>query len=246
VVKFDGFLTLYQEARTTSAEDEDSRNRLPPMSAGRSAEAARDRRRPAFHRAAAALFGSLAGQAHGRARHRPALDLRLDPAGAADRGYVRIDKKRLHAEDKGRVVTAFLENFFARYVEYDFTAGLEEQLDRISNNEIDWRDVLRDFWRDFIGAVGDIKDLRVTEVLDALDEMLGRTSSRRAPTAPIRASARTAAPASSRSSSASSAPSSAARTIRNAASPASSPPAATAAMAAACEARRGSRRPASK
>ena len=90
-----------------------------------------------------------------------------------DRGYVRLEKKRLHGEDKGRVVVAFLENFFRRYVEYDFTADLEEQLDRISNNEISWQQVLKDFWRDFIGAVNDIKDLRVTEVLDALDDMLG-------------------------------------------------------------------------
>ena len=90
-----------------------------------------------------------------------------------DRGYVRLDKKRLHGEDKGRVVVAFLENFFARYVEYDFTAALEEQLDRISNNEISWQQVLKDFWRDFIGAVDDIKDLRVAQVLDALDDMLG-------------------------------------------------------------------------
>jgi DNA topoisomerase-1 len=85
---------------------------------------------------------------------------------------VRLEKKRLHAEDKGRVVVAFLENFFSRYVEYDYTAGLEEDLDRIANKEIDWREVLRDFWRDFIGAVDDIKDLRVSEVLDVLDEML--------------------------------------------------------------------------
>jgi DNA topoisomerase-1 len=90
-----------------------------------------------------------------------------------DRGYVRIDKKRLVPEDKGRVLTAFLESFFARYVEYDFTAGLEEQLDRISNNEIAWRDLLRDFWREFTAAVGDIKDLRVAQVIDALNEMLG-------------------------------------------------------------------------
>ena len=90
-----------------------------------------------------------------------------------DRGYVRIDKKRLVPEDKGRVLTAFLESFFARYVEYDFTADLEEQLDRISNNELAWRELLRDFWRDFTNAVGDIKELRVTQVIDALDEMLG-------------------------------------------------------------------------
>jgi DNA topoisomerase-1 len=90
-----------------------------------------------------------------------------------DRGYVKLEKKRLHGEDKGRVVVAFLESFFSRYVEYDFTAGLEEQLDRISNNEISWQQVLKDFWRDFIGAVDDIKDLRVAQVLDVLDEMLG-------------------------------------------------------------------------
>jgi DNA topoisomerase-1 len=89
-----------------------------------------------------------------------------------DRSYVRLEKKRLYAEDKGRVVVAFLENFFARYVEYEFTAGLEEDLDRIANSEVDWRAVLRDFWRDFIGAVDDIKDLRIREVLDVLDDML--------------------------------------------------------------------------
>jgi len=89
-----------------------------------------------------------------------------------DRGYVRLDKKRLIPEDKGRVLTAFLENFFARYVEYDFTANLEEQLDQISNNEIDWKAVLRDFWRDFTAALGETKELSITQVIDALDEAL--------------------------------------------------------------------------
>ena len=89
-----------------------------------------------------------------------------------DRGYVRIDKKRLIPEDKGRVVVGFLESFFQRYVEYDFTASLEEQLDRVSNNEINWKEVLQDFWGDFIGAVNDIKELRITQVLDALNDLL--------------------------------------------------------------------------
>ena len=65
-------------------------------------------------------------------------------------------------EDRGRIVVAFLESFFARYVEYDFTAGLEEQLDLISNSEVAWRDVLRDFWRDFIGAIDETKDLNIS------------------------------------------------------------------------------------
>jgi len=70
------------------------------------------------------------------------------------------------------VLVAFLENFFLHYVEYDFTASLEEQLDKISNNELPYKDVLRDFWRDFISAIDNIKELRITQVIDALDEML--------------------------------------------------------------------------
>ena len=76
-----------------------------------------------------------------------------------DREYVRLDKKRLHPEDKGRLVTAFLENFFRRYVEYDFTADLEEKLDLISAGQLAWKDVLRDFWRDFIAAVAGYRRL---------------------------------------------------------------------------------------
>ncbi len=64
----------------------------------------------------------------------------------------RLDKKRFIPEDRGRVVTAFLENFFERYVEYGFTADLENQLDEISDGKISWRKVLEDFWRDFSGA----------------------------------------------------------------------------------------------
>ena len=81
-------------------------------------------------------------------------------------------EQALIPEDKGRLVTAFLEAFFARYVEYDFTANLEEQLDRISAGEIDWKEVLREFWRDFSAALGEIKDLRISEVLDALNKLL--------------------------------------------------------------------------
>ena len=90
-----------------------------------------------------------------------------------DRDYVRSDRKRLIPEDKGRLVIAFLESFFQRYVEFDFTANLEQQLDLISDGSLEWKDVLKDFWRDFTAAIGEIKDLRVSEVLDALNDMLG-------------------------------------------------------------------------
>ena len=89
-----------------------------------------------------------------------------------DRDYVTIDKRRLTPQAKGRLVTAFLENFFSRYVEYDFTADLEEKLDQISDGKLSWKEVLRDFWTSFSSAIDGTKDLRVTEVLDALNEAL--------------------------------------------------------------------------
>jgi len=171
VIKFDGFLALYQESRDDE-EDEDSR-RLPAMSEGeavkrQSLAVTQHFTEPPPRFSEASLVKRMEELGIGRPSTYASILQVLK-----DRGYVKLEKKRLHGEDKGRVVVAFLENFFARYVEYDFTADLEEQLDRISNNEIAWQQVLKDFWRDFIGAVNDIKDLRVAEVLDALDEMLG-------------------------------------------------------------------------
>jgi DNA topoisomerase I len=172
VIKFDGFLALYQEGRDDDGDDEDSR-RLPAMSEGEALKrqdlaVTQHFTEPPPRFSEASLVKRMEELGIGRPSTYASILQVLK-----DRGYVRLEKKRLHGEDKGRVVVAFLENFFARYVEYDFTAALEEQLDRISNNEISWREVLRDFWRDFIGAVNDIKDLRVAEVLDTLDEMLG-------------------------------------------------------------------------
>ncbi|WP_406736059.1 type I DNA topoisomerase [Thioclava sp. GXIMD4215] len=89
-----------------------------------------------------------------------------------DRGYVRKDKNRLFPEDKGRLVTVFLENYFRRYVEYDFTAGLENQLDDVSAGERDYKEVLSRFWRDFSAALEETSELRITEVLDKIDEVL--------------------------------------------------------------------------
>jgi DNA topoisomerase-1 len=89
-----------------------------------------------------------------------------------DRGYVTIDKRKLIPDAKGRIVTAFLENFFTRYVEYDFTASLEEKLDSISAGDLDWKSVLRDFWKEFLAQIEVTKELRVSNVLDALNEAL--------------------------------------------------------------------------
>ena len=171
VVKFDGFLTLYQEGHDEDPEDEESR-RLPHMSAGerltkRSIVAEQHFTEPPPRYSEASLVKRLEELGIGRPSTYASILQVLK-----DRKYVRLDKRRLYPEDRGRIVVAFLESFFSKYVEYDFTAGLEEQLDLISNNEVAWRDVLRDFWRDFIGAIDETKDLKISEVIDALDALL--------------------------------------------------------------------------
>jgi DNA topoisomerase I len=171
VIKFDGFLTLYQEGLDEPSEDDESK-RLPAMSAGELLEkqtinSAQHFTEPPPRYSEASLVKRMEELGIGRPSTYAAILQVLQ-----DRGYVRIDKKRLMPEDKGRVVVGFLESFFQRYVEYDFTANLEEQLDKIANHEIDWKQVLQDFWIDFIGAVNEIKDLRVTQVLDALNDLL--------------------------------------------------------------------------
>jgi DNA topoisomerase-1 len=89
-----------------------------------------------------------------------------------DRGYVAIDKRKLIPDSKGRIVTAFLESFFTKYVEYDFTASLEEKLDSISAGDLNWKDVLRDFWKDFFSQIEQTKELRVSDVIDSMNEAL--------------------------------------------------------------------------
>ncbi len=171
VIRFDGFLKLYQEGRDDDEDDE--AGRLPPMQkdeilAKKKIEATQHFTEPPPRFTEATLIKRMEELGIGRpSTYASTL------AVLKDRGYVRLDKKRLYPEDKGRLVTAFLESFFTRYVGYDFTADLEEKLDRVSNHEIDWKQVLRDFWTDFSSALAGTKDLRTTQVLDSLNELLG-------------------------------------------------------------------------
>ena len=172
VIKFDGFLRVYQEGRDDEPDDDESR-RLPEMRQGenlakRAIDAAQHFTEPPPRYSEASLVKRMEELGIGRPSTYASILQVLK-----DRKYVRLDKRRLFPEDRGRIVVAFLENFFQRYVEYDFTAGLEDQLDRVSNNEMEWRELLREFWRDFTGAVGEIKDLKISQVIDALNEMLG-------------------------------------------------------------------------
>jgi DNA topoisomerase-1 len=171
VVKFDGFLTLYQESHDEPDEDDESR-RLPAMSQGErltkeAIDATQHFTEPPPRFSEAALVKRMEELGIGRPSTYASILAVL-----RERGYVRLDKKRLIPEDKGRIVVAFLESFFQRYVEYDFTASLEEKLDKVSNNELFWQDLLRDFWDGFTAAVAEIKDLRITQVLDALNDLL--------------------------------------------------------------------------
>jgi len=183
VVMFEGFLKVYEEGRDDRvrvvekgkedhSEDDDGR-RLPALAEGdrvtdRKIEAEQHFTQPPPRFTEATLVKRMEELGIGRPSTYASTLAVLQ-----ERDYVRIDKKRLIPEDKGRLVTAFLEAFFKRYVEYDFTADLEEKLDLISDGRLEWKDVLRDFWRDFTGAVTEIKDLRVGEVLEALNELLG-------------------------------------------------------------------------
>ena len=90
-----------------------------------------------------------------------------------DRAYVRMDKNRFVPEDKGRLLSAFLAEFFARYVQYDFTADLETRLDEVSDGKLEYKVLLRDFWRDFHAAIEGMGDKGVREVIDVLDAALG-------------------------------------------------------------------------
>ncbi|HTI68303.1 MAG TPA: type I DNA topoisomerase [Caulobacteraceae bacterium] len=172
VIQFDGYLAVYEEGRDEDAADEDSA-RLPAVTEDAAVQvlAARSDQHftePPPRYSEASLVKKLEELGIGRPSTYASILTTL-----RDRDYVRMDKNRFIPEDKGRLVTAFLEQFFERYVEYDFTAALEEKLDKVSAGEMDWKDLLREFWKDFHAQVVGIGDLRVSQVLDALNDTLG-------------------------------------------------------------------------
>ncbi len=172
VLKFEGFLKLYEEGRDDSTDDGDD-NRLPILEKGedvnsKKVEAKQHFTEPPPRYTEATIVKRMEELGIGRPSTYASTLSVLE-----DRGYVQLEQKRLIPEDKGRLVTAFLESFFERYVQYDFTAGLEEQLDLISDGKLLWKQVLHDFWNDFTKNVEDISELKITDVLDALNDVLG-------------------------------------------------------------------------
>jgi len=170
VVLFDGFLKVYEEGRDDEDEDE---GRLPQILQGEPAEKRgitpeQHFTQPPPRYTEATLVKRMEELGIGRPSTYASILTTIQ-----DRDYVRKDKNRLIPEDKGRLVTAFLSNYFRKYVEYDFTADLEGQLDDVSAGERDYKEVLARFWRDFSAAIAETADLRIGEVLEKIDEFLG-------------------------------------------------------------------------
>ncbi len=176
-IVFKGFLEAYEDtgAAAAAAAEEDEENLgniLPAMSEGQPLSVTtvtpeQHFTQPPPRFSEASLVKALEEQGIGRPSTYASIIQVLQ-----DRKYVRMENRRFIPEDRGRVVIAFLESFFKRYVEYSFTADLEEQLDDISGGRLNWKKVLADFWRDFIAAIDETKDLTRTAVIDAVDGLL--------------------------------------------------------------------------
>ena len=175
VVVFDGWFRVYQESDDEDRKPDDDgygNVRLPTMTetdplAKKDVKPEQHFTQPPPRYSEASLVKRLEELGIGRPSTYASIMQVLQ-----DRDYVRLDKKRFIPEDRGRIVTTFLEKFFKEYVEYDFTADLEAKLDDISAGKLAWKKVLREFWTGFSKAIGATKDLKISDVIDALDSVL--------------------------------------------------------------------------
>ncbi len=170
VVLFDGFIRVYEEGRDEVVDDDDKR--LPQITEGdatakKSVTPEQHFTQPPARFTEATLVKRMEELGIGRPSTYASIVTTIQ-----DRGYVTKEKNRLFPEDKGRLVTVFLTNYFRRYVGYEFTANLEEELDDITAGSREWQDVLSRFWRDFKAAIEETADLRITEVLEKINEVL--------------------------------------------------------------------------
>ncbi|MDP5085813.1 MAG: type I DNA topoisomerase [Yoonia sp.] len=171
VMVFDGFIAIYEEGKDDSVVDDDDK-RLPQLAEGEKAEKKsvdpeQHFTQPPPRYTEATLVKRMEELGIGRPSTYASIVTTIQ-----DRGYVEKDKNRLIPQDKGRLVTAFLTNYFQKYIGYDFTADLENQLDEVSAGDADYKKVLGQFWRDFSAAIAETADLRITEVLEKINEVL--------------------------------------------------------------------------
>nr|WP_166174857.1 type I DNA topoisomerase [Altererythrobacter segetis] len=172
VVKFPGFLAIYEEGRDQKNEDEEDEGLLPLMRQGdspakKAVVADQHFTQPPPRFSEASLVKRLEELGIGRPSTYASTIQTL-----RDREYVRMEKNRFFAEESGRLLTAFLERFFPRYVAYDFTAGMEEELDDVSGGRAEWKHVLEAFWRDFKPKSDEVMERKPSEVTEVLDEFL--------------------------------------------------------------------------
>ncbi len=176
IIAFDGFLKLYREDtddKPEGAPEEEDNRMLPPMSERdplrrQKVDASQHFTQPPPRYSEASLVKKMEELGIGRPSTYASILSVLQ-----DRNYVKLDKRRFVPEDRGRLVTAFLVSFFEHYVDTGFTAGLEEKLDEISAGALEWRQVMRDFWAEFSKAVEQTRDLKISDVINALDQDLG-------------------------------------------------------------------------
>ena len=170
VIVFDGFIRLYKEG--LDDEKEEGENILPPVKTGdglgtEKVSAEQHFTQPPPRYSEASLVKRLEELGIGRPSTYASIISVLQ-----DRDYVKLDKKRFVAEERGRLVTSFLSSYFPRYVEYDFTANLEEELDEVSNGRREWKELLGAFWKDFTANVDELKDVTISDVLDAMNDKM--------------------------------------------------------------------------
>jgi len=169
VVKFDGFLKIYQVQET----DDDAKNILPDVKVGEEINILKlnDEQHftdPPPRYSEASLVKKMEELGIGRPSTYASIISVL-----STRNYVELINKRFNPTDRGKLISAFLEKLFSKYVDYNFTADLENQLDEITSGKIEWVQVLNNFWKDFYENVGKVKEKRTREVLDLLNESLG-------------------------------------------------------------------------
>jgi DNA topoisomerase-1 len=173
VVKFPGFLAVYEESRDQKVDGDDEESGLLPamvkgdMPLKKGVEASQHFTQPPPRYSEASLVKRLEELGIGRpSTYASTLQV------LKDRNYVRTEKNRFFAEESGRLLTAFLERFFPRYVAYDFTAGMEDELDDVSGGRADWKALLEAFWKDFKPKSDEVMERKPSEVTEALDEFL--------------------------------------------------------------------------
>jgi DNA topoisomerase-1 len=172
-VRFDGFYRVYKEDLDEGESDDENDQKLPDLSEKDALELLEVKPQQHFTEppprySEASLVKKLEELGIGRPSTYAAIISVLQ-----DRGYVKLDKKRFFPEERGRIVTTFLKEFFAKYVEFGYTADLEDELDVISNGKMNWKNFLKKFWKDFHGNTSEVMEKPFPEVLEILNQKVG-------------------------------------------------------------------------